>query len=186
MDYWVCLSFNDISNYEWTLKLFIEDDWGNFKDVGYLLRESVGFLDFLLRQGFRFWCFVDLRHSNAINTTNLMHTLLSLLFLFGFKASTCFGHHLPIFRRHHTNAVLVSAVCVVDVGCSLSGTVWEGTSQTVPCKDLLLWTNHRTSHHTRTHSFLKPTAYQCSKLTHEDGQGTPETCRVAKIKWKTY
>jgi len=28
MDYWVCLSFNDVSNYDWKLKLFIEDKWG--------------------------------------------------------------------------------------------------------------------------------------------------------------
>jgi hypothetical protein len=45
----------------------------------------------------------------VINTTNLIHTLLS--FLFKFKASICFWHHLPIFRRRYTNAVLVSVVC---------------------------------------------------------------------------
>jgi hypothetical protein len=44
----------------------------------------------------------------VINATNLIHTSLSLLF--GFKASTCFGRHLPIFKRHYTNAVLVSVV----------------------------------------------------------------------------
>jgi hypothetical protein len=46
-----------------------------------------------------------------LNTTNLIHTSLSLSLslLFGFKASTCFGHQLPIFRRHYTHAFLVSA-----------------------------------------------------------------------------
>jgi hypothetical protein len=52
---------------------------------------------------------------NVMNTTNLIHTLLllslPLSLLFGFKASTCFVHHLSVFRRHYTNAVLVSVVC---------------------------------------------------------------------------
>jgi hypothetical protein len=47
----------------------------------------------------------------VINTTNLIHTLLSLSLLFRFKASTCFGHHFPISRMHYTNLVLVSVVC---------------------------------------------------------------------------
>jgi hypothetical protein len=56
---------------------------------------------------------LTVRHSNVIYTTKLIHTSLSLSLslLFGFKTSTCFGHHLPIFRTHYTNAVLVSAVC---------------------------------------------------------------------------
>jgi hypothetical protein len=39
--------------------------------------------------------------------------------------------------------------------------------------------------HTIQHTFIcQAISYQCSKLTPEDGQGTPETWRVAKIKWK--
>jgi hypothetical protein len=55
---------------------------------------------------------LTLHHSNVINTYNLIHTLLSLSLsiLFGFKASLYFGHHLPIIRRHYTNAVLVSGM----------------------------------------------------------------------------
>jgi hypothetical protein len=30
--------------------------------------------------------------------------------LLRFKVSTCFGHYLPIFRRHYTNANLVTIV----------------------------------------------------------------------------
>jgi hypothetical protein len=33
----------------------------------------------------------------------------------------------------------------------------------VPCTDLLLWTKHRTPHHTITHSFVKPTATNAAK-----------------------
>jgi hypothetical protein len=33
------------------------------------------------------------------------------------------------------------------------------------------------------HTFVfQANSYKCSKLTLEDGQGTPDTCRVAKIK----
>jgi hypothetical protein len=55
---------------------------------------------------------LTVHHSNVINITNLILTLLllSLSLLFRFKASTCFGHHLPIFRRRFTNSVLVSVV----------------------------------------------------------------------------
>jgi hypothetical protein len=60
---------------------------------------------------------LTVRNSNAINASNLIHTSFSLSLLFGFKTSTCFGHHLPIFRRHYTNAVLVSVVC--DDRCGL-------------------------------------------------------------------
>jgi hypothetical protein len=31
-----------------------------------------------------------------------------------FKVATCFGHYLPIFRRHYTNATLVAILC----GCT--------------------------------------------------------------------
>jgi hypothetical protein len=34
------------------LKLFVEDKWRDFKDMGYLQKEGDGFLDLLLRQGF--------------------------------------------------------------------------------------------------------------------------------------
>jgi hypothetical protein len=38
-----------------------------------------------------------------------MHT--SLFTLLSFTVSTCFGHCLPILRRHYTNAGLVTVVC---------------------------------------------------------------------------
>jgi hypothetical protein len=36
-----------------------------------------------------------------------------------------------------------------------------------------------------THSFVKANGCPCSKLNPEDGQRTPETCRVEKIKNET-
>jgi hypothetical protein len=36
--------------------------------------------------------------------------------------------------------------------------------------------------HTLYITVCQANSYQCSKLTPEDGQGTPETCSVAKIK----
>jgi hypothetical protein len=64
---------------------------------------------------FKFNVLLTVHHSNVINTSNLIHTSLSLSLslslLFGFKASTCFGNHLPIFRRHYTNADLASVMC---------------------------------------------------------------------------
>jgi hypothetical protein len=59
---------------------------------------------------------LTVHRSNVINTTNLIHTLLSRShsLSFGFKVTTCFGHHLAIFRRHYTNAAFVSVVS----GCS--------------------------------------------------------------------
>jgi hypothetical protein len=66
-----------------------------------------------------------MHQNNVINTTNLIHTLLSLSLslslLFRFKASTCFGHHLPILRRYYTNAVLVSVVCSCRCGLFSGG-----------------------------------------------------------------
>jgi hypothetical protein len=32
--------------------------------------------------------------------------------------------------------------------------------------------------------YRQANSYQCRKLTPEDGQGTPETCGAAKVKWK--
>jgi hypothetical protein len=49
-------------------------------------------------------------NGDVINITNLIHTSLPLSPLFMFKVSTCFGHHLPIFRGYYTNVVLVSVV----------------------------------------------------------------------------
>jgi hypothetical protein len=49
---------------------------------------------------------------------------------------------------------------------ALSQTVvgpYMAMSETVPSKDLLLWTKHRTPHHTITHSFVKPTATFAAK-----------------------
>jgi hypothetical protein len=36
--------------------------------------------------------------------------------LLRFKVSTCFGYYLPIFRRHYTNADLVTIVCSCRCG----------------------------------------------------------------------
>jgi hypothetical protein len=53
---------------------------------------------------------------------------------------------------------------------------------------LLIWedrlhqTNHQTPHCTTTLSFVKANGCPYSKLTPEDEQRTPETCRVAKLK----
>jgi hypothetical protein len=45
---------------------------------------------------------------------------------------------------------------LVQSSRSLHGTVWEEVpSQTMPCKDLVLWTNHHTPNHTSKHSFGK-------------------------------
>jgi hypothetical protein len=42
----------------------------------------------------------------VIRNTNLIHT--SLFTLLRFTVSACFGHYLPILRRHYTNAGLVT------------------------------------------------------------------------------
>jgi hypothetical protein len=50
--------------------------------------------------------------NHVINTTNLIHTRFTFNYtLLRFEALTCFGHYLPIFRRHYTNAGLVTVVC---------------------------------------------------------------------------
>jgi hypothetical protein len=45
-----------------------------------------------------------------ITRTTLMHFTITFTLL-KLKASTCFGHHLPILRRHYTNTVLVGVAC---------------------------------------------------------------------------
>jgi hypothetical protein len=45
----------------------------------------------------------------VINTTNLIRFTFTIT-LWRFKLSTCFGHYLPIIRRHYTNAALVIIV----------------------------------------------------------------------------
>jgi hypothetical protein len=45
-----------------------------------------------------------------ITRTNLIH-FSSTFTLLKLKASTCFGYHLPILRRHYTNTVLVDVAC---------------------------------------------------------------------------
>jgi hypothetical protein len=58
----------------------------------------------------------------------------------------------------------------------------RNSSQTVLWEDRPHQTNHRTPHHTTIHPFVKANGCPYSKLTPEDGQRTPETCTVAKIK----
>jgi hypothetical protein len=55
-------------------------------------------------------------HSNVINTTNLLHTSLSLWF--GVKAPTCFGHHLKSLESE--NEVFIKSV-VFTLLCRLFG-----------------------------------------------------------------
>jgi hypothetical protein len=40
---------------------------------------------------------------NLITRTNLLHFTITYTLL-KLKASTCFGHHLSILRRHYTNS----------------------------------------------------------------------------------
>jgi hypothetical protein len=54
------------------------------------------------------------------------------------------------------------------------------SSQTVPCKDLLLWTNHRTPHHTSTQSFVKPTATNAANWLLKMGKERPKHAELQK------
>jgi hypothetical protein len=46
------------------------------------------------------------------NKDNQLDTLFTFTYiLLRLKVSTCFGHYLPIFRRHYTDAALVTIVC---------------------------------------------------------------------------
>jgi hypothetical protein len=47
---------------------------------------------------------------DLITRTNLIHFTFTFIIL-KLKASTCFGHHLPILRKHYTNTVLVGVAC---------------------------------------------------------------------------
>jgi hypothetical protein len=96
---------------------------------------------------------------------------MSLLVSFSlhFCHSTCFERSLPIFRSYFAALVAVGLTNeYVIVWCGVrwlvqSNRSLQGTSQTGPCKDLLLWTNHRTPHHTITYSFVKLTATNAAK-----------------------
>jgi hypothetical protein len=67
-----------------------------------------------------------------------------------FKVSTCFGHYLPIFRRHYMNAGLVTIVCSCRCGL-VSG-----------CGSLpKIATHHVTRHNTPIHNIFS-TAPQLS------------------------
>jgi hypothetical protein len=69
---------------------------------------------FITYRSYIFNILLTVHHSNVINTTNLIHILLSLSLLHNFirvTASPCFKHHLPIFRRPYTMADLDGVVC---------------------------------------------------------------------------
>jgi hypothetical protein len=68
-----------------------------------------------------------------------------------FNVSTCFGHYLPILRRHYTDAELVTIVCSCRCG------LVSGCGKTHP---------HLQLHTTVTNRVVPP----------EDGQVMPETC----------
>jgi hypothetical protein len=53
-----------------------------------------------------------------------------------------------------------------------------------PCRVRTYYFGLNTRLHTTQAHICQSKSYQCSTLTPEDGQGMPETCRVAKIKWK--
>jgi hypothetical protein len=55
------------------------------------------------------------------SSTNLIHFTITFTFtLLKLKASTYFGHHLPILRRHYINTVLVLVVVVCCYRCRQS------------------------------------------------------------------
>jgi hypothetical protein len=63
------------------------------------------------------------------NKHNQLDTHFTFTFtLLRFKVSTCFGHYLPIFRRHYTYAGLVTIVCScrcgLVLGCGNTGCVY--------------------------------------------------------------
>jgi hypothetical protein len=56
-------------------------------------------------------CLIDrASRYNLITRTNLIHFTFTFTLL-KLKASTYFGYHLPILRRHYTNTVLVGVAC---------------------------------------------------------------------------
>jgi hypothetical protein len=64
-----------------------------------------------------------------VNKHNQLDTHITFTYtLIRFKVSTCFRHYLPIFRRHYTNADLLTIVlgcrCGLVSGCGK--TVREG------------------------------------------------------------
>jgi hypothetical protein len=72
-------------------------------------------------------------HCNYVtNTTNLIHFTFTVTLL-RFKVSTCFGHYLPIIRRHYMNAALVTVVCSCRCGLvSDSGRLFCPNPETNP------------------------------------------------------
>jgi hypothetical protein len=76
--------------------------------------------------------------SYLITRTNSIHFTITFTLL-KFKASTCFGHHLSILRRHYTNTVLVGVACCCR--CSL----FTGYGKTADChlqSNLTPWTTY--------------------------------------------
>jgi hypothetical protein len=79
-----------------------------------------------------------------------------------FNVSICFGHYLPILRRHHTNVQLVTVVC----SCRCVLVPGYGKAEVFPYPE----TNPHLQLHT-SHQF-------CIRVVlPKDGQVIPETCR---------
>jgi hypothetical protein len=72
------------------------------------------------------------------NKHNQLDTHFTLtITLLRFKVSTCFGHYLPIIRRHYTNAALVT---VVGMGWSQDlGRLRPETSDSEVCIKLVVF-----------------------------------------------
>jgi hypothetical protein len=82
------------------------------KGIRSIRSEEIKFGEFLLLLDSE--CFVVLffiwKQTLKYIATNLIHYTITFILL-KLKASTCFGHHLPILRRQYTNTVLVGVAC---------------------------------------------------------------------------
>jgi hypothetical protein len=84
---------------------------------------------------------LQLKINKLINNNNnnirnhLIHT--SHFTLLRFTDSTCFGHYLPLLRRHYTNAGLVTVVCGCRCGlvsgCGNMSRLWTAIKWNVKC-----------------------------------------------------
>jgi hypothetical protein len=67
------------------------------------------------------------------NKQNQLDTIFIFTYtLSRFKVSTCFGHYLPIFRRHYKNAGLVIIVCRCGLALGCGRTAVFPTPKTNP------------------------------------------------------
>jgi hypothetical protein len=85
--------------------------------------------DKLLKQCSVLWACADYDPSRVASCRGIGTLFTSTYILLRFKVSTCFGHYLPIFRRHYTTTAHNSHQICVRVVPPEDGQVLPETSR---------------------------------------------------------